>query len=63
MTDFKYENPEFVKWWVGIWVGFVTEYGVDGFRLDGPNGVACMQKRAARKSLWAALLQPCCDFY
>ena len=22
------------------WTNFVVEYGVDGFRLDGPNGVA-----------------------
>ena len=30
----------FVSWWVDTWVGFVTKYHVDGFRLDGPNGVA-----------------------
>jgi len=25
---------------VKTWTNFVVEYGVDGFRLDGPNGVA-----------------------
>ena len=40
MTDFKYEEPEMVSWWVKTWVSWVTKYGVDGFRLDGPNGVA-----------------------
>jgi glycosidase len=40
MTDFKYAEPEFLKWWVATWTSFVVEHGVDGFRLDGPNGVA-----------------------
>lgn len=39
MTDFKYAEPTFVKWWVDTWVQFVAKFGVDGFRLDGPNGV------------------------
>ncbi len=40
MADYDYDNPEFRAWWINLWVRYVTEYGVDGFRLDGPNGVA-----------------------
>lgn len=40
MTDFNYESDEFVSWWVETWINFVKNFGVDGFRLDGPNGVA-----------------------
>lgn len=45
MADFNYESESFVAWWVETWVSFVTKYGVDGFRLDGPNGVAYLLTR------------------
>lgn len=38
MADFDYSNPEFLKWWIQLHVDYVQQYGVDGFRLDGPNG-------------------------
>lgn len=34
MTDYDYENPEFRQWWVDLWVSYVVDYGVDGFRVD-----------------------------
>jgi hypothetical protein len=34
MTAYRYENPEFFEWWVRNWTRMVTEYGVDGFRVD-----------------------------
>ena len=36
MTDYDYSNTEFQQWWVDVWVNYVEEYGVDGFRLDVP---------------------------
>jgi hypothetical protein len=34
MTDYNYSNPEFFAWWSGVWAGWVTSAGVDGYRLD-----------------------------
>lgn len=34
MRDFDYANPEFRSWWVDLWLEYVTEHGVDGFRVD-----------------------------
>jgi len=39
MTDYDYDNMGFRQWWIKTWMNYVTEYKVDGFRLDGPNGV------------------------
>jgi len=36
MTDYDYSNREFQQWWINVWVNYVDEYGVDGFRLDVP---------------------------
>lgn len=36
MTDYDYSNKEFQQWWINVWVNYVKEYGVDGFRLDVP---------------------------
>jgi glycosidase len=33
----NYRNPEFVDWWVQVMVRWAMEYGVDGFRVDGPD--------------------------
>ncbi|MFQ5613883.1 MAG: alpha-amylase family glycosyl hydrolase [Anaerolineae bacterium] len=37
MTDYDYDNAEFRAWWVDVWTDYVTEYGVDGYRLDVPR--------------------------
>lgn len=34
MVDFDYRNAEFRAWWVRLWTSYVTEHGVDGFRVD-----------------------------
>ncbi|MFN8008509.1 MAG: alpha-amylase family glycosyl hydrolase [Terriglobia bacterium] len=36
MTDFDWYggHPDLDEWWVNLWTKYVTEYGVDGFRLD-----------------------------
>ncbi len=36
MTDYNYEKAEFQSWWIDLWMRYVTEYGVDGYRLDVP---------------------------
>ena len=38
MTDFDYDNPEFLNWWINVHLNYVSKYDVDGFRIDGPNG-------------------------
>jgi glycosidase len=40
MTDFKYADPGFLAFWKETWTNFVLDYGVDGYRLDGPNGIS-----------------------
>ncbi|MBI3243160.1 MAG: hypothetical protein HYZ49_12780 [Chloroflexi bacterium] len=37
MTDYDYDNAEFREGWINVWVNYVTEYGVDGYRLDVPR--------------------------
>lgn len=37
MTDYDYDNTEFREWWVNLWTNYVSEYGVDGYRLDVPR--------------------------
>src|SRR3712207_4732931 len=34
MADYDYGNPEFRKWWIDTWTRYVTEFGVDGYRVD-----------------------------
>jgi Alpha amylase, catalytic domain len=34
MTDYDYENDEFRNWWVDLWVSYVEQFGIDGFRVD-----------------------------
>ena len=34
MRDFDYRNPQMREWWIRTWVHYVTEFGIDGFRVD-----------------------------
>jgi hypothetical protein len=36
MTDFDWygNHPDLDNWWVDLWVRYVEEFGIDGFRLD-----------------------------
>jgi Alpha amylase, catalytic domain len=36
MTDFDWygNHPDLDDWWVDLWVRYVKEFGIDGFRLD-----------------------------
>lgn len=40
MADFNYGVEAFRTWFISVWVNYVTEFNVDGFRLDGPNGIS-----------------------
>lgn len=58
MQDFDYSNKEFLEWWIDVWVNYVVEYGIDGFRLDGPNGVASSNKVI---DVWDAITSKCAE--
>lgn len=36
MTDYDWfgNHPDLDNWWVELWLRYVTEFGIDGFRLD-----------------------------
>lgn len=64
MADYNYEKPSFHTWWTNVWLQYVLKFDIDGFRLDGPNGlsvsstvlhafdaVAVAAKRALGKSI------------
>lgn len=34
MVDYNYSNPRFRRWWVDLWVSYVLDCGIDGFRVD-----------------------------
>jgi len=34
MADYDYTNAEFRRWWADLWVSYVTDIGVDGYRVD-----------------------------
>lgn len=38
MADYDYTNAEFRAWWIQLWVDYVLEYDVDGFRIDVAMG-------------------------
>jgi hypothetical protein len=40
MADYNYASPTFLAWWTSVWVSYVTEFDIDGYRLDGPNGIS-----------------------
>ena len=50
MTDYNWEGgrTDLDDWWVKVWTNYVTEYGVDGFRLDF---------RIFRPDLWERIRQ------
>jgi glycosidase len=50
MTDYDWAggHTDLDDWWVKIWTNYVTEYGVDGFRLD---------YRIFRPDLWERIRQ------
>jgi glycosidase len=56
MADFDYDHVQFKKWWIDLWVKYVLEFGVDGYRLDGPNGYESPQKTLA---VWNEITAKC----
>ncbi len=48
MTDFDWYggHEDLDQWWVSTWVSYVTEYGIDGYRLDVAH---------YRNDLWALI--------
>lgn len=34
MADYYYQQPEFRRWWVDLWMSHALDYDVDGFRID-----------------------------
>ncbi|MGI5183714.1 alpha-amylase family glycosyl hydrolase [Dactylosporangium sp. CA-152071] len=34
MADFDYGNPDFRRWWVDLWISYVRDFDVDGYRVD-----------------------------
>ncbi|MDY3919456.1 MAG: alpha-amylase family glycosyl hydrolase [Candidatus Limivivens sp.] len=52
MTDYDWygNHPDLDKWWVDTWVRYVTEFGVDGYRLDVAH---------YRNELWAEIRKQC----
>ncbi len=58
MVDYNYDNEEFVKWWIDLWVNYVLDYGVDGYRLDGPNG---FESREKTLSVWHEITATCAE--
>jgi hypothetical protein len=56
MTDYVYENNEFRKWYIETWTNYVLEFEVDGFRLDGPNGV---QPWPNALQIWEEVIEKC----
>lgn len=56
MKDFDYDNQAFRKWWIDVWVDYALEYGVDGYRLDGPNGFESSSKVL---EIWDEIVDSC----
>jgi glycosidase len=56
MTDFKYASPDFLTFWKKTWTDFVLDYGVDGYRLDGPNGISYHSDVMA---VWDDIIKAC----
>jgi hypothetical protein len=52
MTDYDWEGdqPELERWWIDTWTNYVTEYGVDGYRID---------LGSMREDLWARIKDNC----
>lgn len=58
MIDYDYDNDEFKEWWITLWVNHVKKYKMDGFRLDGPNGVEEEEKVLA---VWHTIVKRCAE--
>ena len=56
MKDFDYDNKEFREWWTDVWVNYSLKYGVDGYRLDGPNGFESSSKVLG---IWDEIFNQC----
>lgn len=56
MEDFDYSNPEFREWWIRLWIKHTLNYGFDGYRLDGPNGVSPFEEVLA---VWDEIAWEC----
>jgi hypothetical protein len=54
MRDYNYASQPFREWWVHCWVDWVVKRGVDGFRLDGPNGMSYLTDSLA---IWDNITQ------
>jgi hypothetical protein len=54
MVDYDWygRHLDLDRWWVDLWVRYVLEYGVDGFRLD---------VSAYRPDLWAEIRRRCAE--
>ncbi|MDO5422175.1 MAG: alpha-amylase family glycosyl hydrolase [Eubacteriales bacterium] len=52
MTDYDWygEHPDLDAWWVNLWVRYVTEFGIDGYRLDVAH---------YRNDLWVEIRRRC----
>jgi len=44
--DWNGDQPELEKWWIDIWTKYVTDYGIDGYRID---------LGSMREDLWASV--------
>ena len=58
MVDYDYDNEQFKKWWINLWINYVLEYGVDGYRLDGPNGYESREKTV---DVWNEITATCAE--
>jgi hypothetical protein len=34
MVDYNYRHPAFRRWWIDLWVGYVRDFDIDGYRVD-----------------------------
>ena len=56
MADFDYSNSKFRQWWIDLWIKNTIEFGFDGYRLDGPNGVSSFEQVL---SVWDEIAWEC----
>ena len=56
MADYDYQHPGFRAWWIDTWVNYALQLDVDGFRLDGPNGV---QTDDEVLQIWDEIIERC----
>ncbi len=56
MADYDYQHPGFREWWIQTWYDYAVGLDVDGFRLDGPNGV---QTDGDVLQIWDEIVERC----